>query len=92
MSALAGGRHDDDLPHRWEHEPDDRHADVEIPACLVTQLPFGLVTAADSLRSDGRRGRRDQEEIRADTPFVGPIFQGSGVGLSGTEQPHVRRR
>ncbi len=26
------------------------------------------------LRSDGQRGRRAQEEIRADTPFVGLIF------------------
>ena len=26
-------------------------------------------------RSDGRRGRRAQEEIRADTPFVGLIFR-----------------
>ena len=28
-----------------------------------------------SLRSDGRRGRRTQQEIRADTPFVGLIFR-----------------
>jgi hypothetical protein len=30
-----------------------------------------------SVRSDGRRGRRVQEQIRADPPFVGLIFSDS---------------
>jgi len=45
------------------------------------------VTSGPSLRSDGRRGRRTQEEIGADTPFEGPIFSTKRSISSGTLQP-----
>src|SRR6266850_731020 len=44
------------------------------------------VTSGPSLRSDGRRGRRTQEEIGADTPFEDPIFSTKRSISSGTLQ------
>jgi hypothetical protein len=45
---------------------------LEAPGDRSGPPPRRLLAA--SLRSDGRRGRRAQEEIGADTPIVGRIF------------------
>src|SRR5262245_39187504 len=50
------------------------HSGCEAPAGSREAASPREQNRTPSLRSDGRRGRRAQEEIGADTPFVGLIF------------------
>src|SRR5262249_24029556 len=54
---------------------------------LLASVTALAVTSGPSLGSDGRRGRRAQEEIGADTPFEGPIFSTTTTISSGRLTP-----
>src|SRR2546425_12098202 len=53
-------------------------ANAEEHTTLLTRLMDAIASTPSSQRSDGRRGRRDQDEIGADTLFVGLIFRRGG--------------
>ena len=53
-------------------------ANAEEHTTLLTRLMDAIASTPSSQRSDGRRGRRDQDEIGADTLFVALIFRRGG--------------